>query len=219
MGNAFLEHHESWKAQHSENSFGFTMLKASVGIIQFRVLDQTPTSRILHFKSVGNRPVICPGEGCIFCDRGDEKTTQHYLNVVDRADDKVKVLVYSAAASNEIARLIQEIAKSSNSAEFNHPTKYDIRLERTGTGKKDTRYDATATKKAFSPDAYTVFDINSKLVPMSVEEQKKNQGKRDTPSASISGRGLQSWKGDPPSQSVAAPEVKTVIEDDDKGDI
>ena len=216
MGNAFLEHHESWKAQHSENSYGFTMLKVPVGTIQFRVLDQTPTSRILHFNSVGNRPVICPGEGCVFCDRGDERSTQHYLNIVDRADDKVKVLVYSAAAADEFARLIQLIAKSSNSAKFNHPTKYDIRLVRTGTGRKNTRYDATAIKKDFSPDAYTVFDLNSKLVPMSVEEQKTKQGKRDTPSADISSRELPSWEGNPPSTAITTSEVKTVIEDDDK---
>ncbi len=217
MSNAFLDHHDSWKAKHTVTSYGFPMLKTKIGTIQFRVLDNVPTSRILHFNSIGNRPVICPTDGCLFCARGDEKTTQHYLNVVNRATDKVEVLVYSAAAAEEIGNLIREVAKSSNSKEFNHPQKYDIELTRTGTGKKDTRYTAKAIKQTFSPEAYTPFDLDDKLVAMSVEEQTKNQGKRDAPSASIAGRGLKSWKGDPPSSVTEVAEPKTVIEDDDKG--
>ena len=216
MSNEFLEHHDSWKAKHGQSDYGFPMLKISVGTIQFRVLDAVPTSRILHYKSVGNKPVMCPEDGCLFCARGDEATTQHYLNIVDRSDDKVKVLTYSKAASDAIAECIREVAKSATDSKLNHPRNYDIELVRTGTGKKDTRYKAVAIKRDFSPEAYTPFDLKSKLVPMPVEEQKKNQGRRDAPPASVANRPARRWEGTPPTQSTVTPEVKTVIEDDDK---
>lgn len=221
MGSPFLEHHNAWASEHSSNgNFGVPILRVKPGTIQFRVLDDVPTSRMVHYKSVGTRPVICPESECLFCARGDEKTTQHYLNVVDRADNKVKVLVYSQAASEEISSLVQRVAEKSGTTTHNDPKYYDISLTRTGADRQSTRYKAVAIGKEFSPESYTRVNLNEKLAPMTVEEQKtKTKTNQDDLSTKISERGLRSWAGPPPSSVVKTPEVKTVIKDDDKEEI
>lgn len=218
MTSPFLEHHNKWSAKHdSGGSFGLPILKIKQGTMQVRALDDEPISRVLHFNSIGKRPVICPEDGCLFCARGDESTTQHFVNVVDRSDNKVKVLVYSAAVAREISDLIQSIAEKSEKPELNDPKNYDMRIIREGDTRKTTRYTIIAVEGVdFAPDAYTRFDIKSKLKPMNVDEQKKNQGTRDVPSANVAGRGLEDFSGEPPSQVVKVPEVKTVIAEEDK---
>lgn len=219
MSNAFLDHHNSWKANHDQGGgYGFPMLKVKVGIMQFRVLDEKPVSRVFHYRNNGGRPVICSEDECLFCLRGYKPTTQHFLNIVDRSDDKVKVLAYSAAAATAIADLIEEVAKSEDPARSknSHPTKYDIELTRTGTTREDTRYKAVSVEKKFSPDAYTPHEIVSKLTPLTVEEQKKLFGSDDSPTDSLSSRGTETFKGEPPSAVVVTPKVETVIKDDDK---
>jgi len=220
MSNEFLEYHNRWAADHSTtNGFGVPILRIKVGTLQFRVLDKTPTGRMVHYKSVGTKPVICPGEECLFCANGDEISSQLYLNIVDRADDKVKVLVYSKAAADAINELIQLVAKESGSTKNNHPENYDIQMTRTGSDRKTTRYKAVAVARDFSPESYKAVNLKEKLVPMAVEEQKTKQRNREAPAGTISGTSVQSWEGPPPSQVVKTPEVKTVISDDDTEEI
>lgn len=220
MGNEFLEYHNKWASEHSATSgLGVPILRIKAGTLQFRVLDKTPTGRMVHYKSVGNKPVICPVDECLFCARGDEVTSQLYLNIVDRADNKVKVLVYSKAAADAINELIQLVAKESGSTKNNHPENYDIKMTRTGSDRKTTRYKAVAVARDFSPEAYTPVNLEEKLVPITVEEQKTKQTNREAPAGSVSGSDLQSWEGTPPSSVVKTPEVQTVISDDDKEEI
>lgn len=219
MSNAFLEEVDKWKAKHpKESAFGFPTLRLQVGTVQFRVIDEKPTIKFIHYGSVGSRRIICPEDGCLFCGRGDSRSEQHFLNVVDRADDQVKVLMYSAAASEEITELIkavaEENAKNKVPASENHPRNYDIRVTREGTGKTDTRYTAAQVQGVeFVAEKYTPIDLSDKLKSMPIEEMGKLQGMKEE--APASGRKVREFDGQPPEQAPPQPQIKTVIKEDD----
>lgn len=216
MGNAFLEHHKKWATKTQKSSYGFPILKAKVGEIQFRVLDDKPTTYYVHFESMGKTPVICPEDGCKFCVRGDKRSVVHYINVVDREDNSVKVLTYSPAVSEEIATLIAEVSETTGSTEENHPKNYDIRLIREGTTRQDTRYTAVKVDDvSFTPSKYTPFDLKKHLVPMSPD--KMDSKSKGTNSYGFGSKTpVKDYSAAREEYKPQMPEVKTVIDEDDK---
>jgi len=180
--NDFLEYADTWAAQRI-SSFGALILKVKEGRIQFRVLDNKPVKRRVHFQSVGNMQIICPEENCVFCARKDQVTVQHYMNVVDRKDDKVKVLIFSEAVLDAIADMVRIVSEGSDDKETNHPRRYDVSVVRTGTTRQTTRYKATQIPDVpFESGKYTPYDLNKihGLVPMPSQEMLKYQGEKPT---------------------------------------
>ncbi|KKL89331.1 hypothetical protein LCGC14_1915800 [marine sediment metagenome] len=215
--NEFLEYADKWAATRS--SFGAPMLKFREGATQFRSLDSKPTSRRVHFSSIGNQQPICPGEGCAFCERKDEITVQHYMSVVDRRDDKVKVLIFSPAALEEIADLIRKVSEKLGSTELNSPKNYDISMNRVGKDRYATRFIATQVPNTtLDASKYTAVDLNKILRPMPAEETQKYKGEKapapTTSSPTTTARKPKDAR-QPVSSSVPTVDMKNAIAEDD----
>src|SRR3972149_9290602 len=85
----------AWLDGKSEGRYEFPILKFQDGVTyQVRILDAVPVKRYVHFKSVKDRTVVCPGiDKCLFCMRGEDAAVNaSHINVIDRMDGKVKVL-------------------------------------------------------------------------------------------------------------------------------
>ena len=157
----------------TESRYEYPLLKIQEGVIyQVRILDIAPIKRHVHFNSIPNRSVICPGVKCLFCLGGtDAAVSQAYVNVLDRMDGTVKVHRFRVGTGfgSELAKLL--------SAEGD-PSKYDIRIVRTGM-KKDTRYALARVDGEAAPSEEAMrsrHDLETLLKPMTITEMEKYAG-------------------------------------------
>ncbi len=145
----------------------FPLLKLKEGTYRVRILDAKPVKRGVHFESMANKAVICPGaeQGCPFCARRDKVQLRHYVNVLDRQDSRVKVVRYSSAMADRLADLI---------AVEGDPRLYDIQITRMGKGISDTTYAVAKTGETGPLTAGPLerFDLETLLKPMPVEEMR-----------------------------------------------
>lgn len=162
--NRYLDALKKWQPEEGDGS-GVPFLSLKEGSYKLRFLDEEPVCRNVHFESLGKKPVICPENGCLFCMRGDAKTFCIYSNVVDRSDNKVKVMRYTKGLANELSQLL---------AVAGDPRYYDIHVTRTGKGKSDTRYAVAQDGPKEGTLKVNKFDLNEVLKPMSVEDQSKH---------------------------------------------
>jgi hypothetical protein len=167
-------------AGSSESRYEYPLLKLQEGVTyQVRILDVAPVKRHVHFNSIPKRTVICPGAKCLFCLGGtDVAASQAYVNVLDRMDGTVKVYRFRVGTGfgAELAKLL--------SAEGD-PSKYDIRIVRTGL-KKDTRYALARIDGEAPPSAEAIrsrYDLEALLKPMTLTEMEKFAAIGKTPPA------------------------------------
>jgi hypothetical protein len=171
--NKYLAALEKWMPDSTSDSAGFPLLRLNEGSYKVRILDESPVCRYVHFESMGKKPVICPGNDCLFCNRGDSKTLRIYTNVLDRSDNKVKVMVYSRALVGYIDRDgnakdgLAALMKIAGDARL-----YDITIVRTGKSKDDTRYQVAKTGEIGAlTEKITTYDLDELLKPMPATEQ------------------------------------------------
>jgi len=178
----FLQACAEWKkAEQQKSSFGFVKLGIKAGVpIRVRFLDAAPLKRVLHYESLKGTTVICPEHDCLFCSRGDKRVDRFFINVVDRADDRVKVLEFSAALRDEMFEMVKELAASGESKELLDPRNYDLVITRTGTG-KDTRYAVAKMDGKLTATDYKSYDLEKYLVPMNPKEMVNKQESRPAP--------------------------------------
>lgn len=159
--------------------------------LKVRVLDKAPVRAFLHFGSMGRRPVVCPQEGCPLCLRGENIATMWYINVLDREDDKVKVLEFKDQVREKIEKLMRELQKTAKSSFDVDPRYFDLVLLRTGNTQNDTRYEAAKdgeSDKGLPDDMYNQrHDIGKVVRPMSVSEMRTRLGITESSSTKISG--------------------------------
>ncbi len=145
------------------------------------------------------------------------------MNVVDRKDDKVKVLIYSPAVLDEMAKMVEKVSEGSEDKETNHPKHYDVAIVRTGTTRHNTRYVATPiADQPFEAGNYTPYNLGklNGLTPMPPQEMAKYKGQKPpvaTTTAAITTTTRKPKDAQKPVSSVV-PTVdmeNTLTEDDD----
>lgn len=122
---------DQWSNSSDSGPFPLLKLKSG-GAYQVRIIDPKPVHRFVHFESLPKKAVICSDDGCFFCSRGDKRTIRHYVNVLDRADGKLKVLSFSNA-------LLEPLREKMAEKKAGDPDGYDIIIKRFGE-QKETRY-------------------------------------------------------------------------------
>lgn len=102
-----------------------------------------PSKVEIHWEDTtdgGKRKIVCPGAGCPICAKGSRPKSRYECKVLDRRDGAVKMM----DVGNSVISQIQAYAKD---PDWGDPTKYDIKIERTGKG-IDTRYNVMAGKNS-----------------------------------------------------------------------
>ncbi len=116
------------------------------------------------------RKIICPGAGCPICAKGKRPKSRYQCKVIDRRDDKVKMLDVGLT-------IISQIQTYAKSEEYGDPTKYDIKINRSGKG-IDTRYLVMASRNdtPLTPEQLKMVDefisVEDANPKMSIEEIK-----------------------------------------------
>jgi len=180
--NAFLDVCNAWKRTENEQStFGYVKLRIGADQrVQVRFLDAAPVKRFLHY--LNNKPIICPEHECLYCSRGDNAAPKFFINVVDRQDDRVKVLEFSLALRDQIIELVESLVTSPEKEAVSDPRQYDIVLSRTGKGQKDTRWGAAQLANVpFTSGNYQPYELDKFLTPMDPELMVQKQNERPVP--------------------------------------
>jgi len=166
----FLECLNQWAASSDELGLGYSLLKLKEGTYKVRILDEFPISKDVHFESIVKRTIICPGAGCLFCARGDRISKRSYVNVLDRADNKVKVMPFSIGLKEPLSQILVEAAKQLGTSD---PRMFDLVIVRTGKGQSDTRY-SVALSGGIEPlsEEYTHHNLEEVLKPMPIDEMQ-----------------------------------------------
>lgn len=128
-------------------------IKLASGDNKMRVVGK-PSMINLHWENdlTGkNKKVICPGAGCPICKAGKAPQTRYQVQIIDRVDGKVKVLEQGTQVFNAIKAYAMD-------EEYGDPTKYDINIKKSGSG-RDTKYTVMA-----SPNKRPLTDDEQKAV-------------------------------------------------------
>lgn len=120
----------------SNDGNGLEYLVLKPGINQIRIAGQ-PSKLEIHWENDlngGKKKIICLGAKCPICKKGvgHEPQIKFQVKVIDRAENKIKVL----ECGKQIIKSIKEYAMDSD---YGDPTKYDIKIKKEGSG-RDTKY-------------------------------------------------------------------------------
>ena len=123
-------------------------LKLKDGINIMRIVS-SPAQISIHWeKGIDgqNKKVICPGSGCPICKAGKSPQMRYQIQVIDRADGKIKVLEQGTTVFNAIKAYAID-------PEYGDPSKYDIKIKKEGSG-RDTKYSVVASpnKSSITPE-------------------------------------------------------------------
>lgn len=162
MGEGFLDYADKWAGSNDSGPFPILKLRSGVRY-QIRILDRKPTFKYVHFESLPNKTVICSPDGCFFCNRGDKRTVRHYVNIIDRADGKIKVFPFSNALLEPMREKIVE-------KQAGDPDRYDMVISKQGE-KKETRYSVEILNPTpLELNGATLYNLEELLKPMGTEE-------------------------------------------------
>ncbi len=134
------------------------------------VLPTKPVCRSIHHVRVPQgkkHPVVCPGEGCLFCARSVVHEEYAYNYVLDRSDGKIKVL----PITKKLVEALKDLVKRTDDPDLSN---YDIVMTRTGKT-FNTRYkaDRGENTETVQVDMSKLPDLEKELRPMSVAEQRE----------------------------------------------
>ncbi len=138
-------------------------LKLKDGLNQIRIVGKPSLINIHWEKGIDgqNKKVICPGAGCPICKAGKAPQTRYQIQVIDRADGKIKVLEQGPTVFNQIKSYAMY-------PDYGDPTKYDIKIKKEGSG-RDTKYsllpspnknDITADEQKLIAECKSLEEIN-----------------------------------------------------------
>ena len=121
---------DSAEEQKAIGSTNFKTLEEGDNVV--RILGQY-IFRNMHYVPEGQRRyIVCCGENCPLCAKGDMPKLSYYVNVLDRDDaDTIKILRFGISVKRKIQNLISKYGDVAN---------YDIIITRTGKG-LDTSYE------------------------------------------------------------------------------
>lgn len=149
---------------------GTPFIKLQPGLNQVRVVGK-PYQVDIHWEKGldgSNKKVICPGTGCPVCKAGHVPMARYQIMVIDRTDNKVKILEGGP-------RIFSAIKDYAMDPDYGDPTKYDLKIKKEGSG-RETKYtvlaspnksDLTPAEKDAVDNSKTLTDINK---PKSIDE-------------------------------------------------
>lgn len=156
---------------NSGESVKVEYLKLTPGTtVQVRVLDEQPESRWQHWLPQANHgkglSVKCNGKGCTVCTEiarmkqaGEKKkynsTKSHAINVLDRADNTVKILDKGQKIFEQLLNMLRQMGDLRG---------YDITITTTKTGSENTNVS---------------YNVLPKFPPVPLTEAEKNLTKYD----------------------------------------
>ena len=138
-------------------------MKLQNGQNQFRIVGKPSLIDIHWEKGIDgqSKKVICPGAGCPICKVGHTPQIRYQVQVIDRADGKVKVLEGGPTIFNAIKNYAVD-------PDFGDPTSYDFKIKKEGSG-RETKYtviaapkrtELTAAEKEMVANAKSLAEVN-----------------------------------------------------------
>ena len=159
------------EVQTAGNGEGTPYLKLVHGINRVRVVSN-PYETKIHWEETndgGKKKVICPEGNCPICKAGHVPQKRYQVLVLDRNDEsKLKILEGGVS-------IFTQIKKFAADEDYGDPTKYDLKIEKSGQG-RDTAYSVVAVpnkteltdaEKAAINGAKSLAEINA---PKSIDD-------------------------------------------------
>jgi len=171
VDSAFLEACKAWDVRATSRSpFGFKKISISPGSsVTVRCLDSVFITRLMHY--IDKRGVICPEEGCSLCSRGDRLATRHFINVLDKEANEVKVLEFSPAVRVSIKEVVEWL---STQTEIKLPSldirNYDLKITKMKVTEGNPWVVKYAGNDTVNTDVYTLYDLEKLLIPVTAAE-------------------------------------------------
>jgi hypothetical protein len=130
----------SWEdSQEEKDIFGkdeFKSLEEGDNLVRllgqyiFRNVHYVPESRMKY--------ILCGGDKCPLCASGNLPKLHYYINILDRKDDKIKILKFGITLKRKFQNIVQK---------YGDITTYDIILTRTGVN-LDTKYEVLPMRES-----------------------------------------------------------------------
>jgi len=130
-----VQHNLEWgEIRTGDNEEKAEFLKLNLGENRIRVVGNPSLIDIHWEKGLDGqqKKIICPGRGCPVCKVGHVPQSRYQVQVIDRADGKVKILEGGVTIFNQIKECATD-------EDFGDPTQYDFKIKKEGTG-RETRY-------------------------------------------------------------------------------
>lgn len=152
------------------NGEGTPFLKLKTGENKVRIVD-LPFETQIHWEDTidgTKKKVICPGAGCPICKEGHIPQKRFQVLVLDREDNKIKILEGGVSIFKQIKELAMD-------TDYGDPTLYDIKIKKEGQG-RETKYSVlaspnksqlTAEEKELVANSQSLKEINA---PKSIED-------------------------------------------------
>lgn len=95
--------------------------------------------RNVHYsKDWGRNYIVCCGDGCPACATGNLPKLHYYINILDRKDDKLKILKFGITLKRKFQNIVQK---------YGDITTYDTIITRTGLN-LDTKYEVLPMRES-----------------------------------------------------------------------
>jgi len=159
-----VQHNLEWDSiKTGDNEERAEFLKLQMGVNLIRVVGNPSLIDIHWEKGLDGqaKKIICPGKGCPICKIGHVPQSRYQVQVIDRADGKIKILEGGVTIFNQIKECAMD-------DDFGDPTQYDFKIKKEGTG-RDTKYSLrpvpkkvplTAEEKELIVNSRKLADIN-----------------------------------------------------------
>ena len=143
---------------------GTPFMKLAQGANQVRVISN-PYETKIHWEDTvdgGKKKVVCIESNCPICKAGHVPQKRYQVQVIDRADNKLKILEGRVP-------IFPQIKSYAADEDYGDPTKYDLKIKKEGQG-RDTKYtvvpspkksDLTDAELELLKDAKTLSEINA----------------------------------------------------------
>ena len=145
------------------NSDSTPYMKLAQGTNTCRIVSM-PYETNVHWEETPDgqkKRIICIGTVCPICKAGHQPQKKYQVLVIDRADEKVKILEGGTSIFNQIKKLAID-------PEWGNPTKYDVKIMKEGS-QRETKYtvmpgrntqDLTSDEIAMIDEAKPLSEIN-----------------------------------------------------------
>lgn len=135
------KHNMDWGSIPEVGTGNVDFMRLQSGTNRVRVVGRPSEIEVHWEKGVdgSNKKVICLGSGCPICKAGHAPTVRYQVQVIDRTDNEVKILEGGKSIFNSIKAYAVD-------PEYGDPTKYDVKIQKEGSG-RETRYTVMASPK------------------------------------------------------------------------
>ena len=156
--NAKKKYENDVKSSEGGGGGDIRRVKLAPGVTVLRIVeDNYEKVWVHHFKGVDdegkekNRRTVCLGKGkCPVCDEGHKAKPRYYFNVVDMKERKKNEGKFQVRLLECGKMVFDGISALALDEEYGDPTQYNVKIERKGEGKMDTKYSVRAGRKIFS---------------------------------------------------------------------